>query len=107
MALTSVTVVAEAGKVPSAPIFINRITAVGPASYTASGEAFDPVATLGKEDTVLDVRARAYVTATGFPSVILWEWDRTNNKLVALTQARAEASGDLSADTIDILVFSQ
>lgn len=107
MALTSVTVAQSAGAMPSAPTFVHRVTAVGPTSYSAGGEAFDPLAVTGNSQaTLLGVVARSVVTATGKPSLQSWEFDETNNLLVALTEARVEAAGDLSASTLIILVYT-
>lgn len=107
MALTSVTVAAGGGGIPSAPIYVDRITAVGPSSYASGGEAFNPATTIGGNRTILSVIARGTVTSTGKPSVTIWEWDRAGNLLVAFTEARVEDSGDLSAQTIIITVVSQ
>lgn len=109
MALTSVTVAAGGGGIPSAPIYVERITAVGPASYTTNGEAFDPTSTISGNRTILSVLARGTVTSTGKPSITYYEWDRANNLLVAFDQARVEVAGavDLSAQTIIITVYSQ
>ena len=111
MALTSVTVDRSGGAIPSAPIYMDQLTAVGPASYATGGEAFNPATALllGTDRTILSVLARGTVTTGGKPSITNYEWDRTNNLLVAMDQARVEVvnTTDLSAQTIIITVWSQ
>lgn len=97
-----------AGNAPSAPQFLDRFDVVMDASYPTGGEDFD-LALLLPGKTVLAVVMRGKVTATGFPSVQTYEHDAANDKIIALTEARVQVADttDLSADTVEVYVWSQ
>jgi hypothetical protein len=107
MAITK-TAVNTGGKAPSSPTFLDRIDVVLDSSYPTGGELLGLSAFIGKGKTILSVVARGKVTSTGFPDVRVYEYDSINDKLVALTEARAEvgAATDLSTITVELYVHS-
>jgi hypothetical protein len=107
MAVTS-TVVNRGGKQPSAPLFHDRIDVVMDASYPTGGEVLGLQALIGAGKTILSVVGRGKITSTGLPSTRFYEYNTLTDKLVALTEARAEtaAAADLSLETVELYVTS-
>lgn len=104
MALTALTLTKDAGAKPSAPLYADRITFPGEASYTAGGPTGFQAAfnTLMKSNrTILAVLS----LQTGDYKV---EYNHADDKLlIRVVSTGAEASGDLSLVTYEILVISK
>lgn len=97
------------GKMPSAPVFITKLSCVPDTSYPTGGEALDIVADHLPGHTILGVWfGRAYTTSGGAPAGVSASWDATAKKLVLLDASNVEeGNGDnQSAITYEMIVAS-
>lgn len=102
MALGTITVAEQQRKMASAPLGVARLTFLGDDSYAAGGTVgFQALvrAALLRDVTVICV---AKGGPTGVYTAI---YDAASDKLYVEDAAGAEASGDLSGTTFNLLVF--
>jgi hypothetical protein len=96
------------GAAPSAPMFHDRLDVVLDNSYPTGGYELNLQDVIGAGKQILSVQARGKVTATEAPDVRTYEYDAANDKLIGLTEARAEVANttDLSTITVELYVTS-
>lgn len=97
------------GGIPSAPSFTHRLNVVLDASYPAGGYLLGLQARVGAGKTIGPVHMRGVVTASGFPDLRYYAYDRVADKLVAIKadgSAEVAATTDLSAITVEVDVGS-
>lgn len=97
------------GRIPSAPAFVDTISIVPDTSYPANGYVVGLVALLPKGVTIARVDAGVAVTTTGAAAPgFRAAYNAVSDKVQVFTigSSPAEASGDLSANTITLTVFS-
>lgn len=99
----------DTGRVPSAPLFLDTISIVPDTSYPANGYVVGLVALLPKGVTIARVDAGIGVTSTGVLAPgFRAAYNASTDKVQVFTigSSPAEATGDLSANTITLTVFS-
>lgn len=97
------------GRIPSAPTFVDTITVVPDTSYPANGYVVGLVALLPKGATIAHVNAGIVVTSTGVVTPgFRASYNALTDKIQVFTigASPAEATGDLSLNTITITVFA-
>lgn len=97
------------GRIPSAPAFVDTFTLVPDTSYPANGYTLGLAALLPKGVTVAAVHATVFVTSTGAAAAALRAaYNAATDKVQLFTigTTPAEATGDQSANTVVITVFS-
>lgn len=99
----------DTGRVPSAPLFLDTISIVPDTSYPANGYVVGLVALLPKGVTIARVDAGIAVTTTGVLAPgFRAAYNAATDKVQVFTigSSPAEATGDLSANTITLTVFA-
>lgn len=97
------------GRIPSAPAFVDTFTIVPDTSYPSGGYTVGLASLLPKGVTIASTDAIVFVTSTGAPVLALRaQYNATSDKiqLVTIGSSPAEATGDQSANTIILTVFS-
>jgi hypothetical protein len=97
------------GRIPSAPAFVDTFTVVPDTSYPSGGYTLGLVALLPKGVTIASVLLTMVVTSTGAVDPgFRATYNATTDKVQVYTigSSPAEATGNLSTDTITVTVFS-
>ncbi len=105
MAAGDVTAVTKAGHRPMAPLYVDRLTVEGPASYATGGHALS----LSTKLVGRNVRAVVVASTGAGASAKHGRYDYVADKLLFLTEAGVEiaATTDLTGQILDIVVFSE
>lgn len=106
MAAEDVTLVATAGKAPSAPTFIDTVDVEGEASYTTGGLVIGLAALIGAGKSIQAVHVAPKIANANAKN---GEYDAANDKLIAILASGAEvaATTDLTGQVLRLTVISR